>query len=150
MGNGGDVLARGGKKAAFRAAGSTVGEEIVFRNKVVAEETNPEYDQEPLVNETFSEAPKKPRKRYRPRGEELLVRRATAEELSQLVVRPDSVDKEEPAEGIVLEVGPEVWDIHKGDQIVFGKYAGQEFRLNGESLLLMAIKDVKGIIEVEE
>jgi chaperonin GroES len=37
-------------------------------------------------------------------------------------------------------------DVRSGERVVFGKYAGTEFKLNGETLLIMDITDVKGTI----
>ena len=127
-----DILAAGGRKATF-AGGS--GENDIFRN--VAPE-------EPRVDvPTITPAPIVPKK-FIPLGGVLLVRRLVEESTCKLIVT-DTMEKEQPSEGIVLEVGSGI-DIEVGAHIVFGKYAGAQFKLNGETLLLMDYADVKGTI----
>lgn len=127
-----DILAAGGRKATF-AGGS--GENDIFRN--VAPE-------EPRVDvPAIAPAPIIPKK-FIPLGGVLLVRRLVEESACKLIVT-DTMEKEQPSEGIVLEVGPGV-DIEIGAHVVFGKYAGAQFNLNGETLLLMDYADVKGTI----
>jgi hypothetical protein len=60
------------------------------------------------------------------------------------------MDKEQPAEGTVVVVGKKVVDIAADDHVVFGKYSGTEFKLNGETLLIMDIEDIKGTVEDEK
>ena len=38
----------------------------------------------------------------------------------------EMVEEQEPVKGTVLEVGPEVTTVKKGDEVVFKKYAAQE------------------------
>ncbi len=38
-------------------------------------------------------------------------------------------------------------DVKAGDRILFGKYAGQEIKLDGEEYLVMKEDDVLGVIE---
>lgn len=132
-----DMLAAGARSATFNGG---VGENDIFRN--VAPEGS--RDESVPVVESTSIA----RKRFIPTAGVLLVKRAEAEAISKLVIT-DTMEKERPAEGIVLEVGPKV-DIEVGAHIVFGKYAGTEFKLNGELLLLMEKDDIKGTIVDEE
>ncbi len=69
---------------------------------------------------------------------------------------PDSASKEKPVEGTVLAIGSgKVKDdgtvlalqVAVGDQIVFGKYAGTEIKIDGEDRLILREDDVLGIIE---
>jgi chaperonin GroES len=67
---------------------------------------------------------------------------------------PDSA-KEKPQQGKVVAVGKgkvsedgsvRPVDIKVGDTIIFGKYSGQDIKLNGEELLIMKEDDVYGVI----
>ena len=82
---------------------------------------------------------------FTPLGTTILVRRAVVTKDSRIIT-PDTVEQEQPAEGTVLSVGVEVVTLDAGQDIVFGKYAGAEFPFNGETLLLMDVSDVKGIV----
>jgi chaperonin GroES len=68
---------------------------------------------------------------------------------------PDS-SKEKPVEGKVLAVGEgRVADdgaltplqVKLGDNVVFGKYAGTEIKVDGEDRLILREDDILGIIE---
>ena len=71
------------------------------------------------------------------------------------IVIPDTA-KEKPQEGKVLAVGPGDRDengkripveLKEGDKVLFQKYAGTEFKLEGEELLILNEKDVLALIE---
>jgi chaperonin GroES len=38
-------------------------------------------------------------------------------------------------------------DVQKGDRILFGKYSGNEIRIDGEDLLIMREDEVLGVLE---
>lgn len=137
-----DILASGGKSAKFAGG---MGENDIFRN-VMSEEDAAAADAATAA--MVIEKKELPKKVFRPRGATILVRRSAVEELSPLLAGVDSVAQEVPAEGVVIAVGNET-NISVGDRIVFGKYAGTEFKLNGETLLIMDTDDVKGMIEDE-
>lgn len=68
---------------------------------------------------------------------------------------PDSA-KEKPQQGKVIAVGKgkiledgtvRPVDVKVGDTIVFGKYSGQEIKVDGEELLIMKEDDVYGVLE---
>ena len=71
------------------------------------------------------------------------------------IIIPDSA-KEKPQEGEVvaagkgkrLEDGKVVpLDVQKGDRILFGKYSGNEIKINDEEFLIMREDEVLGVIE---
>jgi chaperonin GroES len=71
------------------------------------------------------------------------------------IIIPDTA-KEKPMEGRVVAAGPGVrgedgklqpLDVKKGDQILYGKWSGNEIKLNGDDLLIMKESDIMGIIE---
>ena len=131
-----DVLARGASSAVFAGG---FGETDVTRNLYKGEDT-----EEP-VTVTEPEL-KKALKVFIPLASVVLVRRAVAEDLSKIIIT-ETIEKDKPAEGTVLATGPDVKSVAVGDYIVFGKYAGAEFPLNGETLLLMEVREVLGIIQ---
>jgi len=64
--------------------------------------------------------------------------------------------KEKPQEGKVVAVGPGKWDengkripleVKKGNHVLFGKYAGNEIKIEGVEYLIMREDDILGIIE---
>ena len=70
------------------------------------------------------------------------------------IVIPDTAT-EKPSMGEVVAVGPGKTDEHgklqpmgvkPGDKVLFGKYSGQEFKLEGQDLLHMREDDVIGIV----
>jgi len=129
-----DMLAAGARKATF-AGGS--GDSDIFRN-VAKDESEPESIQieQPVVKAV-------PRKKFLPANDTLLVRRSVVEKSSVLIT--DTMEQEAPAEGFVLEAGPNT-DYPVGSHVVFGKYSGTEFKLNGEVLLLMPNGDITGTL----
>lgn len=131
-----DVLARGAASAQFAGG---VGETDFTRNLYKGDETR----------ETLPEVTHTPKvvKAFKPLGEVILVRRAEADSLSTIIVT-DTMEKDKPAEGTVLAIGAGVKTVKVGEEIVFGKYAGAEFKLNGETLLLMELREVLGIVTV--
>ena len=58
--------------------------------------------------------------------------------------------KERPLAGKVVAVGPgtaEVkMEVKVGDQVLYGKYAGQELQIDGETYLIMKQNDILAII----
>jgi chaperonin GroES len=137
-----DTLAAGARSAKFAGG---VGENDIDRN-IMSDE-----DRAALEAETAAVVVEKtaaPKKVFRPLGTTLLIRRISEEELSSVLIT-ETIEKEKPAEGTVLAVGKKVVDTVVGDRVVFGKYSGTEFKLNGETLLIMDEADIKGFIEDE-
>ena len=92
----------------------------------------------------------------KPLGDRLVVRPTPREEMTKSgIVLPDTA-KERPQEGSVLAAGPgrilddgsrEAMDVQVGQRIIFQKYAGTEFKLDDEELLILSQKDVLAIVE---
>ncbi len=65
------------------------------------------------------------------------------------LIIPDTA-KEKPLAGKVVAVGPgtsEVtMEVKEGDQALYGKYAGQEIQIEGETYLIMKQNDILAII----
>ena len=74
------------------------------------------------------------------------------------IIIPDSA-KEKPQQGKVVAAGSGKskddgkrvpLDVKAGDLILFGKYSGQEIKLDGEEFLIMREDEVLGVIEGAE
>ena len=70
------------------------------------------------------------------------------------IIIPDTA-KEKPQQGKVIATGSGkvrddgkrvALDVKAGDRILFGKYAGQEIKLDGEDYLIMKEDEVLGVI----
>ena len=98
----------------------------------------------------------KMRTTFRPLYDRVLVKRLEeGEEKHGSIIVPDTA-KEKPQEGKVVAVGTgTITDagknrplaLKKGDRILFGKYSGNEIKLNGEEFLIMKEEDVLGVRE---
>lgn len=71
------------------------------------------------------------------------------------IIIPDTA-KEKPSEGVVEAVGtgrvaPDgkviALSVKVGDKVLFGKYAGTEIKINGESRLMVREEDILAIVE---
>ena len=131
-----DTLAAGARSAKFAGG---VGENNIDRNLMTAEEAA-QLDAE--LAAIVTEKKSQPNKKFIPTEEIMLVRRI---ELATSFLTEGIVEKEKPAEGIVLERGKNV-PFSVGDHLVFGKYSGTEFKLNGEILILLEVGEVKGTL----
>lgn len=93
--------------------------------------------------------------KWRPLGDRVLVRvQASRDDLVNGLVIPDTA-QEKPLEGLVIAVGKgrivngELKSIDvKVDQVVaFGRYSGNEVKLNGEKLLLLQEEELQAVLE---
>jgi chaperonin GroES len=92
----------------------------------------------------------------RPLHDRLIVERfASSDERAGAIIIPDSA-KEKPQQGKVLAAGlgkadkdgnRVPLDIKAGDTILFGKYAGQEVKLDGVDYLIIKEDEVLGVQE---
>ena len=92
----------------------------------------------------------------RPIHDRIIVRRdEEGEQKSGGIIIPDTA-KEKPQRGTVIAAGSGTvkdggtrvpLDVKAGDVILFGKYGGQEIKLDGEEYLILSEKDVLARIE---
>ena len=86
----------------------------------------------------------------KPLSDRVLIQPDPAEEktVGGLII-PDNA-KEKPLSGKVIAVGPgtsEVeMEVKPGDKVLYGKYAGQEVTLDGDTLIIMRQSDILAII----
>ena len=94
--------------------------------------------------------------KVRPLHDRILVKRIEEEEKTKggLII-PDTA-KEKPQEGKVIAVGKgrvsedgtlRPLDVHKGDRVLFAKYAGSEIEVGGDEHLIIREDEVLGVLE---
>ena len=94
--------------------------------------------------------------KIRPLHDRVIVKRLEDErKTASGIVIPDTA-AEKPDQGEVLSVGPGkrdengkqvVLDVKVGDRVLFGKYAGQTVKVDGQELLVMREEDIMGVVE---
>src|SRR6202140_2444877 len=92
----------------------------------------------------------------RPLYDRIVVKRIEEQETSRNgIIIPDSA-KEKPQEGEVIAVGHGkrlengtlvALDVKAGDRILFGKYSGNEIKLDGTEYIIMREDDVLGVLD---
>ena len=90
-----------------------------------------------------------------PLGDRVVVKPTAREEMTKSgIVLPDTA-KEKPQEGLILAIGPgrilddgkrEPMDVKVGQKVLYGKYAGTEFKLEEDELLIVSQKDILAIV----
>lgn len=93
--------------------------------------------------------------KIRPVGDRVVVKPAAKEEVTRSgIVIPDTA-KEKPQEGIVIAVGSgrllengkrAPIDVNEGDRVLFAKYGGTEFKLDGEEYLVLKENDILAVV----
>jgi len=94
--------------------------------------------------------------KVRPLHDRIIVQRLEEEEQQQVggIIIPDTA-KEKPQQGKVVAVGKGKvkedggilpMDVKDGDTILFGKYSGQEIKLDGEEYRIMREDEVLGVV----
>ena len=98
----------------------------------------------------------KPKTKLRPLGDRVVIKPTPREEMTKSgIVLPDTA-KEKPQEGEILAVGPgkvlddgsrEAIDVSVGQKVLYAKYAGTEFKVEGDELLIVSQKDILAIVQ---
>ena len=94
--------------------------------------------------------------KFTPLSNNVLIRQADEmeETKSGLIIPPNAQEK--PHQGKVIAVGPgrllengnrSDMNVNEGETILFGKYSGQEIKIDGETYLIMSEDDILGIVE---
>jgi chaperonin GroES len=94
--------------------------------------------------------------KLRPLGDRVVIQPTPREEMTKSgIVLPDTA-KEKPQEGTIIAAGPgrlnddgkrEPMDVKTGDKVLYAKYAGTEFKVDDEELLIVSQKDILAIVE---
>jgi len=95
-------------------------------------------------------------KKFKPLQDRIVVKRLEAKEGKKGgIIIPDTA-KEKPQEGEVLAIGPgkvtkdgvlQPMSLQVGAKILFGKYSGQEIKLDGEEYLIMREDEVLAVLD---
>jgi chaperonin GroES len=94
--------------------------------------------------------------KLRPLGDRVVVEPIEQEELTPSgLVLPETA-KEKPQKGTIIAAGPgarddqgqrQVLDVAVGDVVLYAKYAGTEFKVDGKKLLILKESDLLAIID---
>jgi len=86
-----------------------------------------------------------------PLGDRVVIKPTAKEDVSKGgIVLPDTA-QEKPQEGKIIAVGPGrltedgkriAMEVKKGDKVIYSKYAGTEFKLDDEELVIMREGDI--------
>lgn len=93
----------------------------------------------------------------KPLGDRAVVKPKPKEEKTRGgIFLPDTASKERPMQGEVIAVGEGARDdsgqiipmnVKPGQQVLFAKYAGTEFKIDDVDYLILQEKDILGIVE---
>ena len=93
--------------------------------------------------------------KLRPLGDRVVVKPAGREEMTKSgIVLPDTA-KEKPQRGSIVAAGEGrrdedgeriPMDVKVGDEVLFAKYAGTEFKLEDDELLIISEKDILAVV----
>ena len=98
--------------------------------------------------------------KVRPLHDRIIVQRLEDDDEQQVggIIIPDTA-KEKPQQGKVVAVGKgkikedggiQPMDVKDGDTILFGKYSGQEIKLDGDDYLIMREDEVLGVVNTKK
>jgi len=92
----------------------------------------------------------------KPLGDRVVIKPLAAEEKTASgIVLPDTA-KEKPQEGEIVAVGSGkllengqrvAMEVKVGDRIIYSKYAGTEFKIDGDEHLILNERDILAIVE---
>ena len=91
-----------------------------------------------------------------PLGDRVVVKPTTPEEVTKSGIVLPGTAQDKPQEGEVLAVGPgRVLDsgqklpmeLKAGDKIVYARYAGTEFKLDDDELLILSERDILAVLK---
>src|SRR5712691_55342 len=92
---------------------------------------------------------------FRPLHDRVVVRRVDEIEKTAGGILITDTAREKPSEGVVVAIGPgargedgkiHALDVKAGDRVLFGKWSGNEVKVDGEDLIIMKESDIMGII----
>lgn len=92
----------------------------------------------------------------KPTADRVVIKPLSREETTKSgIILPDTA-KEKPQEGVIIAAGPGktaengsriTLEVKEGDHVLFSKYAGTEYKYEGEEYLILRENDILGIIE---
>ena len=94
--------------------------------------------------------------KLKPLGDRVIVKQDEAEETTKSGIILTSNEKEKPQRGKVVAVGEgkfnETGDaripmpVKEGDTVVYGKYGGQEVKVDGEEYMILRADDIYAVV----
>lgn len=94
----------------------------------------------------------------KPLGDRVVVEPIEQEEMTASGIILPETAKEKPQKGTILAAGPGGrddagkrvgLDVNAGDIVLFAKYAGTEFKVDGKKLLILKESDLLAVVEDE-
>jgi chaperonin GroES len=95
--------------------------------------------------------------KLKPLSDNIVVKALSKEETTKSgIILPETIDKEKPEQGEVIAAGPgklldngqrAQMEVKIGDKILFKKYSPDDFKLDGEEVLVLSQSDVIAVIE---
>jgi chaperonin GroES len=94
--------------------------------------------------------------KLQPLGDRVVVKPTEREEVTKSGIVLPGTAQEKPQEGEVVAVGPGrvldngqrvTIDLKQGDRVLFAKYAGTEFKLDEDELLVLSERDILAQIQ---
>ncbi len=92
----------------------------------------------------------------KPLGDRVVIEPTPKEEMTKSgIVLPDTA-KEKPQEGTIIAIGGGKLDdkgvrqpleVQEGQKVLYAKYAGTEFKIEGKEYLILSEKDILAIVE---
>lgn len=95
-------------------------------------------------------------KTLQPLGDRVVVKAVAQEEITKSGIVLPGTAQEKPQEGEVLSVGPGrvlddgkrlAMELKKGDRVVYAKYAGTEFKIDDDELLILSERDILAVLK---
>lgn len=80
--------------------------------------------------------------KLKPLADNILLKAAEAQETTSFGIILATANKEKPAVYEVMAAGPDAKDIHAGDKVVVGNFAGNEIKLDGTDYKIVKLEDV--------
>ena len=93
--------------------------------------------------------------KLKPLADRVLLKATEAEETTKSGIILSTANKEKPVISEVIAVGPGgviegkeiVMQVKVGDKILYSKYAGSDFKIDGEELTVLRQSDVLAVVE---
>jgi chaperonin GroES len=91
-----------------------------------------------------------------PLGDRVVVKAVAQEEMTKSGIVLPGTAQEKPQEGEVIAVGPGrvlddgkrlAMELKKGDRVVYAKYAGTEFKIEDDELLILSERDILAVLK---
>ena len=91
-----------------------------------------------------------------PLGDRVVVKAVAQEEMTKSGLVLPGTAQEKPQEGEVIAVGPGrvlddgkrlAMELKKGDKVIYAKYAGTEFKIEDDELLILSERDILAMLK---